>query len=160
MGGTAHTMKKAVTRGFSALELMLAVAIVAVLALVAVPSYSAYIERTRVTQAITDIKAIEALISTYYQDQRDYPDTLAQVGAGSRLDPWGQPYTYHVLRTAADQSTARKDKNLVPINSDYDLYSVGKDHASRPPLLARQSRDDVVRANDGAFVGLASSYTQ
>ena len=153
-------MKINVTSGFSAIELMLAIAIIAVLALVAVPSYSAYVERTRVAQATTDIRAINALISRYYQDQHDYPDSLAQVGGGGRLDPWGQPYAYHVLRTAADLSSARKDKNLVPINSDYDLYSVGKDHASRPPLLARQSRDDVVRANDGAFVGLASSYTQ
>lgn len=159
MGGTAHTMKKAVTRGFSAVELLLAIAIVAVLALVAVPSYSAYIERTRVTQAITDIKAIEALITAYYQDQHDFPDTLAQIGAGGRLDPWGQPYVFLVFRTPSDRSQARKDKNLVPINSDYDLYSKGKDHASSAPLTAQKSRDDVVRANDGAFVGLASTYT-
>ena len=146
--------------GFSLAELLLAIAIAAVLALVAVPSYSAYIERTRVAQAVTDIRILEDLISAYYRDNRDFPDSLSQIGAGSRLDPWGRPYVYLVFRTPSDLGHARKDKNLVPINSDYDLYSIGKDNASRAALLARQSRDDVVRANDGSFVDLASNYTQ
>lgn len=153
-------MSRIVQTGLSLVELVLAIAIVAVLALVAVPGYSQYMERTRVTQAVVDINALNALIKGYYQDNRDYPDSLSQVGAGAKLDPWGQPYVFHVFRTPADRGTARKDKNLVPINSDFDLYSKGKDHDTRPPLLARQSRDDVVRANDGSFVGLASSYTQ
>jgi len=53
---------------------------------------------------------------------------------------------------------ARKDRFLVPINSDYDLYSKGKDGDSHPPLGAHSSRDDVIRANDGGFIGLASSF--
>jgi general secretion pathway protein G len=152
-------MRFARNRGLSLFELVLTVCIVAVLALVAVPSYSNYKERTRVSQAVIDIAAIGALIRAYYQDNRDYPSSLSQIGA-DKADPWGQPYVYKVFRTPADRSSARKDKNLVPINSDYDLYSKGKDLATRPPLLAPQSRDDVVRANDGAFVGLASTYTQ
>jgi general secretion pathway protein G len=47
---------------------------------------------------------------------------------------------------------------VVPINSDYDLYSMGKDGESVPPLTARASRDDVIRANDGAYIGLASEF--
>jgi general secretion pathway protein G len=153
-------MSRTLQTGFSLVELVLAIAIVAVLALVAVPGYSQYAERARVSQSVVEITALNALIKSYYLDNRDYPYSLSQVGAGGKIDPWGQPYVYHVFRTPADMATARKDKNLVPINSDYDLYSIGKDHASRPPLLAAQSRDDVVRANDGAFVGLAASYTQ
>ena len=53
---------------------------------------------------------------------------------------------------------ARKDRFLVPLNSDYDLYSAGKDGKSRPPLSAQMSQDDIVRANDGAYIGLASQY--
>lgn len=52
----------------------------------------------------------------------------------------------------------RKDRFLVPINSDYDLYSKGRDGESVAPLTAKQSHDDVVRANDGAFVGLAVNF--
>jgi general secretion pathway protein G len=53
---------------------------------------------------------------------------------------------------------ARKDRFLVPINSDYDLYSMGADGESRPQLHNAVSRDDVIRARDGAYVGLAESF--
>ena len=49
-----------------------------------------------------------------------------------------------------------KRKNLAPLNSDYDLYSMGKDGASQSSLMAKVSRDDVVRALDGRFMGRAS----
>jgi len=35
---------------------------------------------------------------------------------------------------------------------------MGKDGASVPPLTAKASRDDIIRANDGRFIGLASDY--
>lgn len=53
---------------------------------------------------------------------------------------------------------ARKDRFLVPINTDFDLYSMGKDGTSVPSLTAAASRDDVVRAANGAFIGLASRF--
>ena len=46
----------------------------------------------------------------------------------------------------------------MPINSDYDLYSVGPDGDSSPQLHNAVSRDDVIRARDGAFVGLAEDF--
>ena len=59
---------------------------------------------------------------------------------------------------AGSVAQARKDRFLVPINSDFDLYSMGADGASVPALTAKASRDDIVRAADGAFVGLASQF--
>jgi general secretion pathway protein G len=52
----------------------------------------------------------------------------------------------------------RKDKNLVPINSDYDLYSKGPDGQSASPLTASISQDDIVRGRNGTFFGKASEY--
>ncbi len=52
----------------------------------------------------------------------------------------------------------RRDRFLVPINSDFDLYSIGKDGGSQAPFTAMDSRDDIVRANDGGYVGLASGF--
>jgi general secretion pathway protein G len=57
------------------------------------------------------------------------------------------------MTVAGLQGTLRKDRNLVPINSDYDLYSLGPDGETRPPLTAGPSRDDIARAADGSFVG-------
>ena len=50
------------------------------------------------------------------------------------------------------------DKFLVPLNSDYDLYSIGADGESKKTLSAPASYDDVIRALDGAYVGLASEF--
>jgi general secretion pathway protein G len=46
----------------------------------------------------------------------------------------------------------------VPINTDFDLYSKGADGDSVAALTAAKSRDDVVRAANGAFIGLASHF--
>ena len=53
---------------------------------------------------------------------------------------------------------ARKDRFLVPINSTYDLYSMGADGKSVLPLTATYSHDDIIRANDGTYIGLAELY--
>ncbi len=52
----------------------------------------------------------------------------------------------------------RKDRFLVPINTDFDLYSMGRDGKSTPPLTAAASRDDIIRANGGAYIGPAKGY--
>lgn len=114
----------------------------------------------RVTQAIGDILEIQVHVERYRSDNAALPPDLSAVGVSGKLDPWGRPYVYFNLEAAGKKGTgaARKNQKLVPINSDYDLYSVGKDGVSRPPLTAAESRDDVVRAYDGRFVDLASKY--
>ena len=46
----------------------------------------------------------------------------------------------------------------MPVNSDFDLYSLGADGKSAVAFTAKNSHDDVVRANNGAFIGLAEDY--
>lgn len=143
--------------GFTLVELIVAILIVVVLATVAVPSYSDYRERARVSQAITDIGALNVKARHFILDNRYPPPNLAAIGASGQLDPWGNPYVYVDLTTVGI-AKARKNKNLVPINSDFDLYSKGRDGLSKLPLTVPVSRDDVILANDGRFIGLASNY--
>jgi general secretion pathway protein G len=146
-------------RGFTLVEILIVIGILAVVAAIATPRYADYKERLRVTQAKQDIAAINAQVKVYMNDNRTPPDSLGAVGQGGKLDPWGRPYQYQKLEGVKGVAgKARKNKNLVPLNSDFDLYSMGKDGASAGPLTAPQSRDDVLRANDGAFIGLASEY--
>jgi general secretion pathway protein G len=146
------------SRGFTIIEIMLVVAIFAIVATLAHASYGQYRERARIAQAVIDIKDIETRVKLFAVDERAFPADLGQVGKGGLLDPWGNPYQYTDLTTTKGKGAARKNKNLVPINSDFDLYSMGKDGKSSSPLTAKPSRDDIVRANDGRFVGLASDY--
>jgi general secretion pathway protein G len=158
MRPTGNQSIPARTRGFTIVELLLGIAILGVLTGIAYPSYQQYQEKVRIAQAITDIQVIGASVEAYSRDHRDYPADLNEIGRGGMTDPWGNAYEYTNLGSVKGNGKARKNKNLVPINSDFDLYSKGKDGASVSPLTAKASRDDIVRANDGRFVGLASDY--
>ena len=149
---------RSAARGFTILEWSLAVAILGVLVAIAIPTYERYVERTRVTRAVLDIGAIAARVTRHELDNREFPDSLNDVGAGSMLDPWGEPYQYVNHDAPHSRGRWRRDKNIVPINDDFDLFSMGKDGQSRPPLTAKASRDDIVRANNGRFIGPAAEY--
>lgn len=144
--------------GVTLLELMFALAIVGVLTVVAVPAYRSRIERMHVSTAISDISGIHLAIQRYLAANNEPPPDLGAIGQDGRLDPWGNAYVYLSFTGLKGKGAMRKDKNLVPINSLYDLYSVGPDGESVAPLTARKSRDDIVLANDGGFIGQAADY--
>jgi general secretion pathway protein G len=145
--------------GFTLLELMFAVAVAAILAVIAVPAYTRYMARANTAAAIADIGKIHLAIDSYRLNNGDLPPPdLASIGLDAVLDPWGRPYAYLSFNGLKGLAAMRKDKNLVPINTQYDLYSAGPDGDSVPPLTAKPSRDDIVMANDGGFIGLASDY--
>jgi general secretion pathway protein G len=143
---------------FTLLEMLITVTALGVLATIALGQYGRYVDRVKVARAVADIGGIEATIGHYQNDNRVLPDSLADLGQRVPLDPWGHPYQYLNHQTAKGKGGFRKDKRIVPINSEYDLYSMGKDGKSLPPLTATVSRDDIVRANDGRFIGLVSDY--
>jgi len=132
-------------------------AIVAILAAVSISQYKNYKERVRINQAIVDIAVASTLIGQYYVKHGEYPSALTEV-ANLPVDPWGRSYVYVDLTAVQGKGKARKDRKLNPLNSDFDLYSVGKDGATKVQISNRDSLDDVLRANDGAFIDLASKF--
>jgi len=144
-------------RGFTLVELAIALAILGVLGALTISQYLAYIERVRVARTIIELKDISAQLDPIAFEGGALPATLADIGLGGRSDPWGRPYEYLPIQ-GAPGFLVRKDQFLVPLNSDYDLYSRGKDGLSQPRITHRFSLDDVIRGNDGAFLGLAAKY--
>lgn len=153
-----HVMHARRSQGFTLLELMLATVVAATLATLAISSYSSYMEQARVAKAEADLTWIQSRIALYQSTTNQLPTSLAAIGEAAMLDPWGHPYQYLDFTGLRGKGQMRKDRNLVPINSDYDLYSAGQDGATMPPLTVKVSHDDVIRANDGGFIGLASDY--
>lgn len=146
-------------RGLTLVELLLALVVCGILATIAVSRYSGYMDRLRNGQAQNDILLIESVINRFYTVNFRYPESLGELTEQiPQLDPWGNPYQYLNITTTKGKGKVRKDHNLVPLNTDYDLYSMGKDGKSVSPLTAKASRDDIVRANNGGFIGLASEY--
>ena len=145
-------------RGFTILEMAIVIAIAGVIIAITVPRMQGYIDRNRVATAIVEIGEMSAKIRQYEVSKAVLPDTLDDVGYGGRVDPWSQPYEYVNLRTSPASVKARKDQNLKPLNSDYDLYSIGPDGLTAPSLTNAKSRDDVIRARDGQFIGTAAEF--
>ncbi len=146
--------------GFTIIELLMAIAIVAIVAAIAVPSYQKIIDKSDNARASVDISSIAPLLDRFYYENLRYPISLAEINADDMRDPWGNPYQYLGISGGGFgvQMRLRKDNRLVPINSDYDLYSMGKDGSSSVPLTAPNSLDDIVRANNGRYIGTAEDY--
>lgn len=142
--------------GVTLLELLITIALIGLLSAVAMPSYQAYMERAKIQVAKKDILEISLKLERYLTFKNAYPTTLADL-PDTRLDPWGSPYRYLSME-GAKVGQKRKDKSLHPLNSDYDLYSMGPDGNSQTPLTAKASRDDIIRANNGGFIGVAEDY--
>lgn len=144
--------------GLTLIELLIVVALIGVIAGLAVPLFYQQLERMKVRRAIADLITLEFEIERF-EDQNDaLPDGLDDLDRRPRLDPWGRTYVYFKFGGPDWRGEARKDRFLVPINSSFDLYSVGRDGESRPPLQNPRSLDDIVRANDGAFYGLGRDF--
>jgi general secretion pathway protein G len=143
--------------GFTLVELLVAVTVIATLVAIAIPVYSTYVELSKVAKATGDIAILENRIEKHLLNNGTLPGGLAELEEPTPPDSWGRPYQY-ANYDLVPPGKRRKDHFLVPLNSDYDLYSKGKDGNSSPPITASGSRDDIIRANNGNYVGLASNY--
>jgi general secretion pathway protein G len=143
-------------RAFTLVEILATTVVVAILATVATVKWRQHQEKVKLGVAIMDLQAMNFQISA----MDPLPASLAQIGRGDLKDPWGNPYEYlrFDLSGPGDPPGARKDRNLHPLNSFFDLYSKGPDGASQLPLTAGAARDDIIVANDGKYVGVAAGY--
>ncbi len=147
-------------QGMGLIDLMLAVIIASLLMAVAVPAYDQFIDRARVARAIGDIGSISIAIERFgIKNNGRLPNSLDELLMDVPFDPWDAPYQYlNIVAAGPGKGAFRKDGKLNPLNSDFDLFSVGADGESMGPLSAAKSRDDIVRANNGAFIGLGEDY--
>jgi general secretion pathway protein G len=164
---------------FTLVEMVLVAALLAVLVAAAGTQYAKFIEKARVSSAIAEMQAMSRALDATQLDGGELPDSLQGVDAAGTLDPWGRAYEYLKIAGTLPPGQARnepealphvsalegggdpkprKDRFLVPINKDYDLYSRGADGETHLQLDHKDSRDDVVRAANGAYFGLAADF--
>jgi type IV pilus assembly protein PilE len=88
------------TQGFSLIELMVAVTIVAILSAIAYPSYRNYVLRGQVVSATNNLSAWSANLERWYQDNRTY------VGGPCGLSAGGVSTTYGTFTVSCSALTA------------------------------------------------------
>lgn len=148
-------------QAFTLVEILITLVVIGALAAIAIPSYQSYLERNKRSPAIKDIAELSMAIERFHTENGTYPANLAALGAGlPTTDPWGNAYQYLGIDVIPAPNTGhvRRDKNMNPLNSDYDLYSMGPDGETAKQLTAAKARDDIVRAGNGGFIGLASEH--
>jgi general secretion pathway protein G len=147
-------------QGVTFIELMLVVCIIGIVSGIAVPAYTGYQDKVDAAKAVADITGIGLLIEKFYAENNRYPNSLGEIGNGGLKDPWGRNYQYNnnSFIMANDKkhkcTGCRKDGPIHPINTDYDLFSVGKDGKSSDTIRSQPSQDDIVRAFNGSYLGI------
>jgi general secretion pathway protein G len=155
--------KKLTTRsaGFSVVELMITVIIMGLLVAIALPIYSKSEKKIDSNSAMAFMTATSQKLEDYYAQHGTYPATLSEIGIEEpALDPWGNPYQYMPIniKPPPKKGKIRRDKNMNPLNTDFDLYSCGPDGRTQTQLTANFARDDIVRAGNGSYIGTAQDF--
>jgi general secretion pathway protein G len=153
-------INKRYSRAYTLIELALVVIMVGLVYGMVAPAARYYIDKAKETVIENVIEDMAESIDDYFNLNGQYPDSLVDVFGEIPLDEWGNPYQYLRINGGPKKGKGklRKDKNLVPINSDYDLYSMGPDGKSASPLTASISKDDIVRGRNGTFFGVAADF--
>ena len=81
--------------GFTLIEMLITMAVIAILAAVALPSYTAYVTRSKIAEATMNLAAMRTKMEQYFQDNRTYVGACA---AGTVAPLPGDPASPGVLK--------------------------------------------------------------
>ena len=144
-------------KGYTLIELIAVAGLIMILTTLAVALYP-YVERARIARAVGDIGEIHMRVQTFDLNNRRYPTSLTEIDLDGQLDPWGNPYQFLPFDNVEGNGPKRKDHAQVPVNTNYDIYSMGPDGVTATPFTSIPGRDDVAMAGDGTFFGQVGDY--
>ena len=146
-------------RGLTVVELLLSLALAGTIAAILIPSFASHAREVRLRAGMMSLRTISTDISIYKDIHGTLPESLDDLPRVVANDGWGRQFVYVKLEGKPNSTgLSRKDHWLNPVNTDYDLYSLGADGDTHPQLSVGAGRDDVIRGQNGAYYGLAEGY--
>ena len=113
-------------RGFTLIELMIAVAIIGILSAIALPAYNDYIMRGKLIEASTTLSTLRANMEQYYQDNRTYVDGTAPITSACGALPTLKNFTMTCpTQTATAYTITATGKAGVPSSFIYTIDQTG-----------------------------------
>lgn len=121
----SHQLRKTARRGFTLLEVIIAVTIVALLAALVVPRLTKFLSQAHEDKAVAEVNTLATQVRLYITTETtgtlDPDFTLEMLLEGDDpyldnenqlIDPWGNPYDINVPGD---------------VNRDFDVFSLGAD---------------------------------
>jgi len=123
MNKRCRAPKSSRQRGFTLTELMVVIGIFAILATIAIPSYTAYIKNAKYSQAESSLVLLSTLMERYYQNNNAYPASTTTgllPNAIPGWDPGNSPnplFTYNITTPDAAGMPAACNAPAIPAPS-------------------------------------------
>jgi prepilin-type N-terminal cleavage/methylation domain-containing protein len=137
--------------GFSLVELLVALAVIALVSAIAVPQIMNALDRSRQRRTMADMRNISSANAMHYLDAGEYAGNLGDLSPGYfpqslRRDAWGTRYIY--VRWAF-------------LNDMFWLWSRGSDRAVGPfppqPWVSEPTEGDIVMINQTFMIAPTGS---
>lgn len=117
-----------------------------------------YFTRAKVANSIGRLGEVNLKMQMFELSHDRYPTSMAELDLSDPNDPWGNPYVFLNHADVEGNGPKRKNRNMVPVNSYFDVYSVGPDGQTATPFTSIPGGDDIVIANNGEYIGVACFY--
>jgi len=126
------------SRGFTLIEVMIALAIIAILAAIAIPNYAEYVRRARITEAFSTLSGMRVKMEQYFQDNRTYVGSCGAPPSVAPLPPATASFIYDCPGPPGANNYTLRARGVAGSPVDGFTYTVD-DQNARTTVMAAPS---------------------